>query len=74
MKKSACFRHELKYPISYAKYLAIRQRLRPIMHLDNHARKDGCYWIRSIYFDNTDDKALKEKMHGVAKREKFRIR
>ena len=68
------YRHELKYQISFADYLAIRQRLRPVMKPDEHVRPDGRYVIRSIYFDNADDKALREKINGVQRREKFRIR
>lgn len=68
------YRNELKYSIDYADYLALRQRLRPIMKPDVHVRSDGRYTIRSIYFDNYSDKALQEKLDGVAKREKFRIR
>lgn len=44
------------------------------MKPDEHTGKDGQYTIRSIYFDNPDDKALREKINGVQKREKFRIR
>ncbi|MBO4266518.1 MAG: polyphosphate polymerase domain-containing protein [Lachnospiraceae bacterium] len=68
------YRHELKYSVSYTDYLAVRKRLRRIMKPDPHAGEDGRYSIRSIYFDNADDKALREKVDGVAKREKFRIR
>ncbi len=68
------FRHELKYQISYADYLAIRSRLRAVMKPDSHAGSDGKYLIRSIYFDNFEDKALKEKLYGIRKRDKFRIR
>lgn len=68
------YRHELKYAVSYADYLAIRQRLRPVMQTDPHTDKNGLYTIRSIYFDNADDKALRKKINGVARREKFRIR
>ena len=35
---------------------------------------DGRYKIRSIYFDNYNDKALREKISGLERREKFRIR
>ena len=35
---------------------------------------DGRYEIRSLYFDNGSDKVLREKIDGVNKREKFRIR
>lgn len=68
------YRHELKFQISPADYLAIRQRISPLMQKDPHTRTDGLYLIRSIYFDNFDDKALREKVNGVAVREKFRIR
>ena len=74
MPCKARYRHELKYPIGPADYLAIRQRLRPVMRPDEHAGPDGRYVIRSIYFDTLDDKALREKVNGVQKREKFRIR
>lgn len=43
------------------------------MESDPHA-VDGKYLIRSLYFDNLDDKALREKIDGVNMREKFRIR
>ena len=74
MEKTERYRHELKYQIHYADYLAVRQRLRQVMKPDGHAGADGRYVIRSIYFDNADDKALREKVNGVQKREKFRIR
>ncbi len=68
------YRNELKYQISYSDYLAINQRLRTLMKPDEHVGADGTYIIRSIYFDNAEDKALKEKVNGIQKREKFRIR
>ena len=68
------FRHENKYVIDYGQYLCIRARLRAIAKPDPHAREDGTYLIRSIYFDNIDDKALSEKIIGASEREKFRIR
>lgn len=67
------FRHELKQEITYADMWLLRQRLNPVMQIDSHA-KDGKYEIRSLYFDNLNDKALKEKIDGVNIREKFRIR
>ena len=68
------WRHELKYQISAADEAAICQRLFPVMKPDPHTGPDGRYQIRSIYFDNADDKALLEKINGLQKREKFRIR
>lgn len=67
------FRHELKHEINTADMLVLRQRLRAVMTPDPHAI-NGVYEIRSLYFDNADDKALREKLDGVNVREKYRIR
>ena len=67
------FRHEWKHEISYGDMLVLRQRLSTVMKRDKHAI-DGKYLIRSLYFDNASDKALREKVDGVNIREKFRIR
>ena len=74
MTQDRQYRHELKYKISYPDYLAMRSRLRPVMKADPHASAGGRYLVRSVYFDNLNDKALREKIDGIAKREKFRIR
>ena len=62
------FRHENKYEIDHGQYLCIRNRLRAVCMPDPHARDDGTYLIRSIYFDNISDKALAEKISGMAMR------
>lgn len=67
------YRHEVKHEISYGDMLALRQRLSAVMYPDPHT-VDGRYYIRSLYFDNLADKALREKIDGVNIREKFRIR
>ena len=67
------YRHEWKHEITYADLLSIRARLRAVAHPDAHAI-GGKYLIRSLYFDNLNDKALREKIDGVNMREKFRIR
>ena len=67
------FRHEVKHEISSHDMLILRQRLRAVMQPDAHA-VNGRYEIRSLYFDNLDDKALREKLDGVNIREKYRIR
>lgn len=67
------FRHEVKHEISVHDMLILRQRLRAVMKSDKHAVNGG-YDIRSLYFDNIDDKALREKLDGVNIREKYRIR
>ncbi|MDO4793736.1 MAG: polyphosphate polymerase domain-containing protein [Filifactor alocis] len=67
------YRHEWKYVLNTGDLMMLRQRLESIMENDPHAI-DGRYQIRSLYFDNLDDKALREKINGVNMREKFRIR
>ena len=67
------YRHEWKHELNYSDLLSIRMRLRAVMEPDEHA-VDGKYFIRSLYFDNLSDKALREKIDGVNMREKFRIR
>ncbi|NMA11628.1 MAG: polyphosphate polymerase domain-containing protein [Chloroflexi bacterium] len=67
------YRHEVKLEISNHDMLILRQRLRVVMKPDSHA-VNGQYKIRSLYFDNLDDKALREKLDGVNIREKYRIR
>lgn len=88
MEEKPRYRHELKYEIDYGTYLALSSRLGRVMKPDAHARPGSqppnppnnqpppgsCYTVRSIYFDNIDDKALREKIYGFQKREKFRIR
>jgi hypothetical protein len=68
------YRHELKYQTDYFRYLELRPRLKAVMHMDGHGDELGRYLIRSVYFDNYRDKALREKIDGVPYREKFRIR
>ena len=67
------FRHEVKFLINRSDMITIRQRLRAAAYPDPHTI-GGRYKIRSLYFDNLEDKALMEKLNGVNNREKFRIR
>lgn len=67
------FRHEVKHEINAMDMLVLRQRLSAVMKRDPHV-VGGMYEIRSLYFDNVDDKALHEKIDGVNIREKYRIR
>ena len=73
MENEKHYRHEWKHIISPADLLTIRQRMRAVAKPDPHA-KDGRYLIRSLYFDDMHDRALREKCDGVNMREKFRIR
>lgn len=67
------FRHELKHEINLSDLIAVRQALKAAAKPDQHA-SGGKYRVRSLYFDNLRDKALREKLEGLSHREKFRIR
>lgn len=67
------FRHEWKHEIRAFDAALIRQRMKAVARPDPYA-SEGRYTIRSLYFDNPQDKALREKVDGVDRREKFRIR
>ena len=66
-------RHEWKHEITAADRLSLSSRLGAVAHRDSHGQ-NGRYEIRSLYFDDPRDTALREKLDGVARREKFRIR
>ena len=69
------FRSELKHYINYQDYLIIRSKISNFLTLDKNVYKDSFeYKIRSIYFDNFNNKVLEEKLLGLNKRDKFRIR
>ena len=72
-KNVPVYRHEWKHIIGASDMIAVRQRLRAVTCVDANA-VDGKYLIRSLYFDNPLDQALREKLDGVNRREKFRIR
>ena len=73
-KKEPRLRHELKYHIDYFQYQLLRKKLAAVLKLDPHAGPDGRYKVRSLYFDDFKNTALLEKMAGVARRKKYRIR
>lgn len=69
------YRHEYKFLVNESDIAALRARLSAFMRRDAfHTESDGRYTVRSLYFDNASDDALREKLDGVDEREKFRIR
>lgn len=69
------YRHEYKFLINETDAAALRSRLTAFMRRDAfHTENGGRYTVRSLYFDNASDQALREKLCGVDEREKFRIR
>lgn len=67
------YRHELKFIISPSIAKILKQRLKLIMDVDNNSI-DGCYLIKSLYFDDRFSKAYYEKLDGILYRTKYRIR
>lgn len=67
-------RYELKYIITPAQYVLLKNRLKPFLRLDGHSCRDGNYFIRSIYFDSEQYEAFHEKNDGVPNRRKYRLR
>ncbi|QMV41200.1 polyphosphate polymerase domain-containing protein [Cohnella cholangitidis] len=74
MRTDLKYRHELKYYMNPYQYQVMKRQLRHLLRLDKHAGAAGDYHIRSLYFDDIDNKALHEKLAGVRDREKYRIR
>lgn len=67
-------RHEIKHYINYSDYVQLSARLPCVAKPDENAADGNGYRVRSLYFDNYSDKALREKVDGVNEREKFRLR
>lgn len=74
MNNKLNYRNELKFYINFHQYFIIRQRLKDLMEQDKHVGPTGEYHIRSLYFDDINNKALHEKLGGVRDRVKYRIR
>lgn len=67
-------RHEKKFWINEGDMIALREKLSKVLHTDEHAVKNGEYFIRSLYFDDIDNTAYYDKIDGVMGRDKYRIR
>ena len=67
-------RHEVKHQISPQEDLVLSSRLQKLFPRDGHAGPEGVYRVTSLYFDTPYDAALREKLDGVDRREKFRLR
>lgn len=73
-KKPEKYRHEMKYPIDRRQLETLRVRLPAVIPLDSHVGAKGFYEIRSLYFDDFENRCYYENENGTDPREKFRIR
>ena len=69
----SAMRYELKYEVNEAVLPLLRARLRAVMHADRHSGPDG-YLVRSLYFDDLDSSAYRDKLNGNPERSKLRLR
>ena len=67
------YRHELKFILNKTQAEILKYRLSLIMDVDSNSI-DNKYYIRSLYFDDVYSSAYYEKVDGLEKREKYRIR
>jgi len=71
------YRHELKYYIgivSFADYQVLSRALTETMQVDPHCNAQKEYWIRSLYFDTPENDDYYEKVSGLFRRKKIRLR
>lgn len=66
-------REEKKFLLNYPEFYKVKGFLAQVMISDPHNINEG-YMVRSLYFDTLDDLCFNEKMDGVSKRKKIRLR
>ena len=67
-------RQELKHALNQMDCYLLRNKMKHFMESDPNTNDDGKYVIRSVYFDNIDNKVYTEKKEGFYKRDKYRFR
>ena len=67
-------RHEEKHQVNLREALVLSRRLEKLFPRDPHAGPEGSYQVVSLYYDDPHDTALRQKLDGVNRREKFRLR
>jgi len=72
--KAVKLRHELKHSIRNGEDVILTSRLKKLFRHDENAGSHGIYRVNSLYFDTPTDLALRQKLDGVNRREKFRLR
>ena len=73
-EKEIQFRHELKYNIDLLQYQVLKRKISVLLKPDPNMGKSSSYNIRTLYFDDVNESALRDKVSGVSKRKKYRMR
>lgn len=68
------YRDEYKYPLTNGQILIEESKIKVIASKDEYVGERGYYNIRSLYFDDYENRCYMENENGVDEREKFRIR
>ena len=68
------YRHEYKYICNAIQGAILKTRAQGLLERDEHAGKDGSYRIRSLYFDDLEDRCYYENESGIGERDKYRVR
>lgn len=66
-------RKEIKYQISFEKYLKLKPRLSALLKYDTHSNEEG-YMVRSLYFDTLENRDMYDTLYGLEKKHKIRLR
>lgn len=66
-------RRELKYLMNYEDSIRLQSELESLLKLDKHSQ-NGYYKVRSLYFDSWNNKDFVQKLDGVERRRKIRLR
>ena len=67
-------RNEIKYLCTEQELSILESRIKNVCHADAHAREDGSYTVRSLYFDDYWNSCYFDNENGTDMREKYRIR
>lgn len=72
--ESRKYRYELKFLCTQLQIEMLCAQLDVLMEKDWHSGADGLYTVRSLYFDDYGNSAMKQKEDGIDERKKYRIR
>ncbi|MBQ6449875.1 polyphosphate polymerase domain-containing protein [bacterium] len=70
---TATYRHEDKYWLTPIQAAALKGQLSHLLRVDPTALATD-YLVRSVYFDSLDDQDYHDKLAGIEKRQKVRLR
>lgn len=68
------YRYELKFLCTQLQLEMLCAQFDVLMEKDPHSGADGLYTVRSLYFDDFENRAMKQKEDGLDERKKYRIR